>query len=431
MKKSLSIVMMALLALAWYVTISSWTGMDKKYQAYIDEAKRLEGKGLYLDAIAQYEEAKTLKPDNLELEEYIADAYFAMRNLKEYQRQLNYIIDTFGPVERDVEKAYEYYKTYSSESSLISYLVDLYGQYPDNSLVKEYYNSIKGIYTVKYVSYDDIRDFRGNGAVYEQNGKWGILNKEGETVIKAVYDDIAFNGSDTDRITVKDGNSYYLINSSGYKTQATDEEYEYMGVISGQRIIAKKDGKFGYLDGSLNEKIAFTYDNATSFYEEIAAVEKNGKWALINNKGEELTEYIYDDVAINSKDYCSVNKVVWVKQGDVWILINNKGEVIGTDSYDDVKAFESSQLCAVCKDGRWGFADSTGSLQINYDYQDAKSFLSGYAPVKKNDLWGYIDLENYMMISCDFEDARQMTASGVAPVAMDGVWTLIELEALN
>ena len=123
--------------------------------------------------------------------------------------------------------------------------------------------------------------------------------------------------------------------------------------------------------------------------------------------------------------------MVWVKQGDAWILINNKGEVIGTDSYDDVKAFESSQLCAVCKDGRWGFADSTGSLQINYDYQDAKSFLSGYAPVKKNGLWGYIDLENYMMISCDFEDARQMTASGVAPVAIDGVWTLIELEALN
>lgn len=431
MKKNLSIMMAALLALAWYVTISSWTGMDNKYQGYIEEAKRLESKGLYLDAISQYEEAKTLKPDNLEVEEYIADAYLAMGNYKAYKQQLSNIIDTFGPVERDVEKAYEYYKTYSSESSLISYLVELYEKYPDSPIVKEYYNSIKGIYTIKYISYDDIKDFRGNAAVYEQDGKRGLMNAKGDIVIKAVYDDIAYNGSDADRITVRDGNTCYMINSSGYKTQAADEDYEYMGVISGKRIVAKKGGKFGYLDSSLKEKIGFAYDNATSFYEEIAAVEKGGKWALINNKGEELTEYLYDDVARNSKDYCSVNKVVWVKQNGVWILINSKGETVGSDSYEDVKAFEGGQLCAVCKGGRWGFADQTGGLQIDYTYQDAKSFLNGYAPVKNNGLWGYIDLENYMMINYAFEDARQMTAAGIAPVSRDGIWTLIELEALN
>ena len=431
MKKTLSLAMAALLALAWYITLSSWTGMDSEYQGYIDEAKRLESKGLYIDAISQYEEAKSLKPDNLELEESIADAYFAMGNQKEYKKQLNHIIDTFGPVERDVQKAYEYYMAYASENSLIDYLVDLYAKYPDSAIVKEYYNSIKGIYTEKYVSFDDIGDFRGTGAVFAQGDKKGLVNVEGKVVIAAVYDDIAYNGSDADHIVVKDGDTYYFINSSGYKTQQPDENYEYMGVISQQRVVTKKGGKFGYLDSNLKEKTGFVYDNATSFYEDIAAVEKDGKWALISRKGEELTGYIYDDVAVNSKDYCSVNKVIWVKQNGYWSLINSEGEAVGADSYEDVKAFESGQLCAVCKNGKWGFADTTGSLRIDCEYQDAKSFLNGAAPVKKNSLWGYIDLENFLMINCAFDDARQMTSNGVAPVSRDGTWTLIELKALN
>lgn len=431
MKKGLSLAMVMLLALAWYVTLSSWGGVDSEYQGYIDEAKRLEGKGLYIDAISQYEEAKSLKPNNLELEEYIADDYLAMGNQKEYKKQLSYIIDTFGPVERDVQKAYEYYTAYSSENSLIDYLVDLYAKYPDSAIVKEYYNSIKGIYTVKYISFDDIGDFRGRSASFIQGDKKGLVNVEGQVVIEAVYDDIAYNGSDADHIVVKDGDTYYFINSSGYKTQQPDEQYEYMGVISQQRIVAKKGGKFGYLDSNLKEKIGFVYDNATSFYEDIAAVEKDGKWALINRKGEELTGYIYDDVAVNSKDYCSVNKVIWVKQNGSWVLINSEGEIVGADSYEDVRAFESSQLCAVCKNRSWGFADTTGNLRIDYEYQDAKSFINGAAPVKESGLWGYIDQENYMMINCAFDDARLMTSYGVAPVLRDGTWTLIELKALN
>lgn len=431
MKKSLSLAMAALLVFAWYVTLSSWMGMDRKYQGYIDEARRLESKGLYIDAISQYEEAKALKPDNLEIEEYIADAYLAMGNYKDYEKQLAYIIDAFGPVEREIRKTYEYYMTYSSENTLIDYIVALYDKYPDNTVIKEYYNSIKGIYTEKYASYDDISNFRGSGAVIVKGGKKGLINIDGDIVISAVYDDLAYNGSDDNFITVKDGHEYYFINSSGYKTKQPDEGYEYIGVISEQRIAAKREGKYGYLDTNLKEVTGFVYDSASSFYEDIAAVEKNGKWALINRKGEELTEYIYDDIAINSKDYCSMNQVVWVNRNGSWLLVNNKGEAVGTESYEDVKTFEGGGYCAVCRNGKWGFADTTGSLQIECGYQDAKPFFNGAAPVKQNGLWGYIDLENYLMIDCAFEDARLMTSYGVAPVSRDGMWTLIELKALN
>ena len=52
MKKNLSMMMGALLVLAWYITLSTWFGNTGKYNGYLEEAKRLEEKGLYLDAIS-------------------------------------------------------------------------------------------------------------------------------------------------------------------------------------------------------------------------------------------------------------------------------------------------------------------------------------------------------------------------------------------
>ncbi|MBD5450232.1 MAG: hypothetical protein HDR28_08800 [Lachnospiraceae bacterium] len=431
MKKNLSLLMAVLLGLAWYVTISSWVGNDSKYQDYIAEAERLEEKELYLDAIDAYESAKELKPDNLEVEERIADIYFAMGNHKEYRRQLDAIIDKYGPVEADVTKAYEFYRDYSSEDSLINYVAKLYEEYPDSTLVKEYYNLIKGIYTEMYMSYDDIGTFFGKTATYEQGGKKGLLNVDGNIVVEAVYDDIIYNGTDADRITVKDGSKYYFINNNGYKTKEPEEAFDYLGMFSSKRIVARKEGKYGYLDSSLKEKLGFIYDEASAFREDIAAVKKDDKWALINTKGEELTEYVYDDVALNSGGYCSVNSVVWVKQGSEWFLIDKTGERIGENTYQDVKAFESSQPCAVCRNEMWGFADTAGNMVIDGMYQDAKSYANGFAPVKNNGLWGYIDLENYLAVEFAFGDARQMTAGGVAPIAHGNKWTLIELKAIN
>ena len=92
MKKNLSIVMLVLLGIAWYITLSTWLGNEKKYNNLVAEAKRFEEKGLYLDAISQYEEAKRISGEQLTLDEYIADVYLAMGDYKEYRKKLNAII---------------------------------------------------------------------------------------------------------------------------------------------------------------------------------------------------------------------------------------------------------------------------------------------------------------------------------------------------
>lgn len=431
MKKNILIIMGALLVMAWYVTLSSWLGNDGRYQECVAEAHRLEEKGLYLDAIEAYERAKELTADTLEADEYIADAYFAMGNHKDYKKQLNLILDTYGPVDTEVEKLCKFYEDYSSENSLIDCISNLYRKYPDSAVVKMHYDSIKGKYTEKYVNYDKIESFLGKYAVYELNGKRGLLDKEGDAVIEAVYDEVYCNGEDMEMITVRDGEKYFFINKDGYKTKEPEDDYEYLGMVSQKRIAAEAGGKYGYLDGSLQEKIAFSYDEVTSFHDDTAAVRQGDVWTLINRRGELLMESSYEGIAVNSMNACCVNDRICVKQNGSWQLMNRKGEIVSTDGFQDMKAFEGDEPCAVCRNGMWGFADVQGMLVIDCQYQDAKSFANGYAPVKKDGLWGFIDSENHLVIDYTFEDAGWMTADGVAPVEHNGAWTLIELKIMK
>ena len=431
MKKNLSIVMLVLLGIAWYITLSTWLGNEKKYNNLVAEAKRFEQKGLYLDAISQYEEAKRISSDQLILDEYIADVYLAMGDYKEYRRKLNAIIAAYGPVEQDVVKLYEFTQEYFSEDSVIELVSDLYDQYPDSEIVLHYYDGVKGIYVERTCVYDRIYDFSGNFAVYEQAGKKGVIGLDGKIVVDAAYDEIAFNEKDPQVISVKDGNDCYSMNQKGYRTRVPDESYTSLGMVSQSRIVAEKNGKYGYLDKKFGEKTEFIYDSATPFYESIGAVKQGNKWALINRKGELITEFIYDAVVQNSKGICSVNKMIAVKQNDAYFFVNEKGERLSDKKYDDIKAFEAEEMCAVCVDGKWGYIDRDEQMIIECSYEDARSFTNGYAAVMQNGLWGYIDRNNYMTISPVFDDAGLMTEGGVAPVCHGATWTLIQLKIME
>lgn len=431
MKKNLSIMMIVLLVLAWYVTLSAWLGNDEKYDRMIAEAQRLEGKGLYLDAIAQYEEAKAIKGNILELEEYIADDYLAMGDYKEYSRKLNSIIDRFGPVEKDLVSLYDFTVKYTSEDRLIDLIAEWYEKYPDNQKVREYYDSVKGRYVERTCVYDEIGEFSGGYAVYAQDGKKGLIGENGKVVIEAVYDEIDFDGKDKSMLPVKDGTDCFYINDKGYKTEMPDEAFESLGIVSQNRIVAKKQGKYGYLDKNFKEKTEFVFDEASAIYEGIGAVRQNDKWALIRRNGEMLTEFIYDDVALNSNGICSLHKIAAVKQGETYFFVNTDGERISDQNYDVVKAFETNGMCAVCVEGRWGYIDEEENLLIPYEYEEANPFSNGYAAVCENGVWGYIDENGYMAVKPCFDAAGLMTQNGTAPVCHGSSWTLIQLKIMD
>jgi hypothetical protein len=48
-------------------------------------------------------------------------------------------------------------------------------------------------------------------------------------------------------------------------------------------------------------------------------------------------------------------------------------------------------MAAVRYADRWGYIDKTGKLAINPQFDDARPFSLGLAPVESGGAWGYID----------------------------------------
>src|SRR5690606_28315387 len=75
--------------------------------------------------------------------------------------------------------------------------------------------------------------------------------------------------------------------------------YEFLNRIDEKNmILAKKNGKDGYIDIHQNVLIPFDYDDLGVFSSanELAPAKKNGKSGVINRKGETIVPFIYDKV---------------------------------------------------------------------------------------------------------------------------------------
>ena len=64
---------------------------------------------------------------------------------------------------------------------------------------------------------------------------------------------------------------------------------------------------------------------------------------------------------------------------------------------------------------------------IKPQYEAAKSFCVGLAPVKVGDYWGYINTDGKVCIDCTFEDCIPFSENGVTAVKEKDSWSYIKL----
>ena len=150
-------------------------------------------------------------------------------------------------------------------------------------------------------------DFNSNGLSIAEKpskygvGAFGIVNREGATVLDFKQGIIAFE------------NGYFYILNPQSKWYIADEEAK---AISGEfdefkvqiqnqstkylvdgKIIAKKDGKYGFIDIKGNPLIPFNFDEIGmgGFSEGLCAVKVNNKWGYITTNGDYFHQPEYEE----------------------------------------------------------------------------------------------------------------------------------------
>ena len=290
--------------------------------------------------------------------------------------------------------------------------------------VKEYY--LECAYMFKYVAtgFDEASSFLGNYALVKKDEAYGYISDAGGYLIAPMYKDAAFFlGSAT---AVCD-DEWYFVNQAGYKVAKPDKEVDSMSYLSNGKILVSKNGKYTYASSSLKIPNDFQYDAASDFKNNVAAVKKGNKWALINSQEENLTDYIYDDILLDEFDACINNGVIFAKINGKYYLIDENGNRLSDKGFDNAYPFYGTSPAAVCVDGKWGFIDSTGKEIIKPQYVDAKSFSNGLGEVCVDGKWGYINEANEFRIEAQFSDCLPFSDNGIAAVQENNVWNYIKL----
>ena len=205
-------------------------------------------------------------------------------------------------------------------------------------------------------NFDDIIDVNNGNIIIERNNKYGVINTNGEDEIPAEYDDIKYMFGEN--YIAKQGNEYGIINinnetkvefkydniryidEAGIIIADTDEinsdimnkdfKVEINGVLSDINIEKgymkiRQDEDYKYYNFRLEEKKNTEILTKNTIFLD----KKDGKYGYINNRGEVIVDYIYDDATEqNEYGFASVNK------DGLWGSIDKNGNVVLEPTYD-------------------------------------------------------------------------------------------------
>lgn len=315
-----------------------------------------------------------------------------------------------------------------------------------------------------------------------KNGKCGLIDCSGNTLLECEYDEITALKSVTENFLVKKENKVGLVNSKGqsiikpeYKAIRTlkegykneyliIDENDNLGVIStsGTIILEPKYKEIKYLGNAENyavnidgvwtlirkngEVLNNTY-NYISVKGENVIIEKEGKYGIVTTKGEEKIAPTYE-----SLEYAFSVYYIAKQEGKYGIINIQNETVIPFDYINMYYIEEKSILVADTSNTETVLFDSNLSQKLKgifvfeedyikariegqnkyYDYRFEEKqnrdlltkntiFVS-----EKNGKYGYVNVSGDVVVDYIYDDAKEQNMAGYAAVKQNGVWGCID-----
>lgn len=297
-----------------------------------------------------------------------------------------------------------------------------------------------------------------------ENGKFGVINNEGEIVINPEYDEMIIIPNNSKPVFIC---TYDIDDVLGtFKTKAINEKNE--EILTGYDIIEAvdnydskqniwyednilkvgKNGKYGLIDFSGQEILPCEYDEITALKgtKSNLLVKKAGNVGLVNEKGQSIIKTGYKGIRTLKEGY--KNEYIIINENDQYGLISTSGTILIEPKYEDLKYLNSANLFAVKEAGVWklistetkeilidgGYADiveaksdniivvdSQGNYgvvtkskeeKIPMQYQDLKYTFSIYYIAKKDGKYGIINSENEVVKEFEYMNMTYVESGG-------------------
>jgi len=252
--------------------------------------------------------------------------------------------------------------------------------------------------------------------------KWVFVNEQGKEFDKALGHTEFGNDTIAEKMqAVRYKNKFAAIDYQGNMVaQGFDQLSRFVPVYPDNSMLyaafARKN-KYGILRSDGKEVVPANYDHLDPVYitGEVCKFSKNGKEGIVDlNTGKELLAPVYDDIWI----FGWLSGVTYVKKGEKCALINNKGELLTDFIFDDIQTYQDD-LYGAKKDNKWGYIDLKGNVIIPFKYDDTEGFFNEeILPLKKGGKYGYITKQGKEITEFKYDKAERFFNREKAKIEM-------------
>lgn len=430
MKYTIIILFVILVVISWGNIMISIHNDKSSYEQCIKEGNAYEEDEVYVKALNSYQSALQYDENNKKLEKKIMQIYYDIGDFDSY---CSYNLQMIKKYPSDTEfylNLLTYYKE-NSRKKLIQFLYTIPDKLQEDKDIQSYFQYAKSLYDLQYIGTDDMTDFlfgysRVTKNVRKENGETVeiqyLFGRDGTLLFdQEFYRSVSPVGNAAQYLVQKEDGTWQIINSSGYVlAQRKNKKFESISPFTYLYTKAVSDGKPCYITSEFKSADMSAYSSVSGFSGDgYAAVEKDGKYALMDARLALLSEFQYEDVKQDDFGRVFMNERFLVKENGKYYFVNNKNEKVSETAFDDGKVFSDTQPTAVKVGDLWGFANSSGEMYLECQYEDAKPYTNGYAAVKQNGKWGYIDANGTFVIEPQFQEAGNMTKQGTSLVKMN------------
>jgi hypothetical protein len=224
-----------------------------------------------------------------------------------------------------------------------------------------------------------------NGAVY------GVINKNGKTVIHFDYKGIRNELLGIDLKFKVLCNGMYGILDTTEKT-IIPTEYQFLSRCENDVYKAQKDGNYGLLNSTGKPLTKFKYEFISNYKETPKApewpaiIKLNGKYGLLNYSGSELVEPTFANMSYQGEwvyAFEKSNKFPFEKNNKIGV-IDIYGTLFIDAQFDSVGICLDNQLAIKLK-GKWGAINKIGQYVVKPEYEQYLQFPDGTRRFKRGE----------------------------------------------
>lgn len=268
-------------------------------------------------------------------------------------------------------------------------------------------------------------------AVAYRNGKYGLVNSDGEVVLKFSYDAIS-NYDNENLFKITYNHRCGLANSDG--EIICDVIYNEIRYETEGEIYLSTDDKVGLCDVYGNIIIPAEYDDITYCGNLVAMVKTNKKWRVLDCKTGHLSYEYYDEVYEITTGIQSDNDMIkgyYVNRNSKWGCVDSFGNIVIDLKYDALDKFDLKGRARIIYDNKFGIIDCGGRMIIPpaYDYIYPFGTLD-VTVAQMGNKYGVLSSDFEVVVPFDYEYIYPYNDNPATVVYKDGLFGVISSDGV-